>query len=53
MPAKSRKQYKFFKYLEENPMEAKKRGISEQTVHEFTPMTKKRFAKLKEKIGKK
>lgn len=54
MPAKSRQQYKFFKHLEENPQEAKEKGLSNKQVHEFTDdMTKKRFAKLKEKVSKK
>lgn len=54
MPAKSRQQYKFFKYLEENPEEAKARGIKESSVHDFTKdMTKGKFKRLKEKIGKK
>lgn len=53
MPAKSRQQYKFFKYLEENPEEAKKKGLSEEQVHDFTDISKQRFAKLKEKVSKK
>jgi hypothetical protein len=54
MPAVSRQQYKFFKALEENPEEAKKKRVSQNVAHEFTDgMTKGRFAKLKQKIGKK
>jgi hypothetical protein len=54
MPARSKQQAKFFYAMENNPKEAAKRGISPEVAHEFTDgMTKKRFAKLKEKIGKK
>lgn len=54
MPAQSRQQYKFFKYLEANPKEAAKRGVKPDVAKEFTEgMTKKRFAKLKDKISKK
>lgn len=54
MPAKSRQQFKFFKYLEENPKEAAKRGVSPEVAHEYTSgMTKQRFAKLRNKVSKK
>ncbi len=54
MPAKSKQQAKFFYAMENNPEEAKKKGISQDIAHEFTDgMTKSRFKKLKEKIGKK
>lgn len=40
--------------VENNPAVAKKTGISPKIAHEFTDsMTKGRFKKLKEKIGKK
>ena len=54
MPAKSRSQYKYFKFLEEHPEEAKKKDISQDLAHEYTDnMTKSKFKKLKEKLGKK
>jgi hypothetical protein len=54
MPSKSRQQYKFFKAVEENPELAKEKGIKPEVAQEFTQgMTKGRFAKLKQKIGKK
>lgn len=54
MPAVSRQQYKFFKVMQENPKEAAKRGVSPEVANEFTQgMTKKRFAKLKDKVSKK
>lgn len=53
MPAKSKQQAKFFYAMENNPEEAKKKGISPSVAHEFTDgMTKERFSKLKKKIGK-
>lgn len=53
MPARSKAQYKFFKYLQENPEEADKKGVSPEVAKEYTSgMTKKRFAKLKQKITK-
>lgn len=52
MPAKSRQQYKFMKAVEGGYIHPK--GLSPDTAKEFTEgMTKKRFAKLKEKVGKK
>lgn len=54
MPAVSKQQAKFFYAMENNPDEAKKKGVSQKLAHEFTDgMTKGRFAKLKQKIGKK
>ncbi len=54
MPAKSVQQFKFFKALEENPEEARKKGVSPEVAHEFTDnMTKQRFSKLKQKVAKK
>lgn len=35
MPAKSKSQRRFFGWLKGNPKEAKRRGISSQTVDEF------------------
>ncbi len=53
-PAKSKKQYKFFKFLESHPEEAKKKGVSQDVAHEYTDdMTKDRWKKLKEVIKKK
>lgn len=53
MPAKSKSQYRFFKWLESNPSEAKKRGVSPKIVKEFTQkMTKKKWKKLKELVKK-
>ena len=54
MSAKSHQQFKFFKAMEENPEEAKKKGISKELAHEYTdPITKGKWKKLTEKIGKK
>jgi hypothetical protein len=54
MPAKSRAQARLMYAVEKNPKLAHKVGISPEVAHEFTQgMTKKRFHKLKEKIGKK
>lgn len=55
MPSKSKQQFKFFKFLEENPEEAKKSGVSQSVAHEFTDtMTKERWKKLKNTVkGKK
>lgn len=54
MPSRSKQQAKFFYAMENKPEEAAKRGISSKLAHEFTDgMTKSRFAKLKQKIGKK
>jgi hypothetical protein len=54
MPSVSKQQQKFFYAMENNPKEAAKKGISSEVAHEFTDgMTKKRWSKLKEKIGKK
>ncbi len=52
MPAKSRAQARFMYAVEEGKIHPK--GLSKEKAHEFTEgMTKKRFSKLKEKIGKK
>lgn len=51
MPAKSKKQYRFFKAMENNPELAKEKGLSEETIKDYTKMTKKRFSKLREKVG--
>lgn len=52
MPAKSKKQFKFFKYLENNPEEARRKGIKKSTVKDFTEgMTKGKWKKLKEKVS--
>ncbi len=53
MPSKSRSQYRFFKYLENSPEAREEKGISKEKVQEFTGMTKDRFKKLKERLGKK
>jgi len=54
MPAVSRQQAKFFYAMENNPKEAAKRGISPEVAKEYTQgMTKKRWSKLKDKIGNK
>lgn len=54
MPAKSKQQFKFFKAMQEDPKRAKSLGISPQVTNDFTNgMTKDRWKKLKEKIGKK
>lgn len=53
MPAKSKAQFKLMKAAETNPEFAKKVGISQETAKEFTKgnVGKKRFKKLKEKLG--
>lgn len=52
MPAKSRAQARFMYAVEEGKVKAP--GLSKEKAHEFTDgMTKKRFAKLKEKVSKK
>ncbi len=52
MPAKSKAQARFMYAVEEGKIHPK--GLSPEKAHEFTQgMTKKRFGKLKEKIGKK
>lgn len=52
MPAKSRAQARFIYAIEEGKIHPK--GLSKEKAHEFTEgMTKTRFAKLKEKLGKK
>lgn len=54
MPSKSKQQFKFFKAMEENPKEAAKHGVTPEVANEFTEgMTKKRFSKLKNKVGNK
>lgn len=54
MPAKSRKQFKFFKAMEANPEAAKEKGISSKVIHDYTDsMSKEKWKKLKEKLGKK
>jgi len=52
MPAKSKSQFRLFKYLESHPEEAKKRGIKEEVVNDFTDMSKQRFSKLRERLKK-
>ena len=52
MPSVSKAQFRFMKSVEEG--KAKAPGLSAEKAHEFTEgMTKKRFAKLKNKISKK
>lgn len=54
MPAKSKAQARLMYAAQNNPEVAKRTGISPEVAHEFTQgMTKKRFGKLKDKIGKK
>jgi hypothetical protein len=53
MPAKSRQQYKFFKAMENNSKLRKEKGISEDTVKDYTKMSKGRWKKLKEYVSKK
>jgi hypothetical protein len=54
VPAKSVKQAKLMYAVQNNPEVAKKTGISPEVAHEFTEgMTKKRWSKLKEKVGNK
>lgn len=54
MPSVSKSQYRYFKFLEENPEEAKKKGVSESTAKEYTQgMTKERWKSLKEVLNKK
>lgn len=51
MPAKSKQQFKFMKAVESGSIEAP--GLSKKEAREFTKgnVGKKRFAKLKEKVG--
>lgn len=53
MPAKSKAQFRFMKAAETNPEFAKKVGISQDVAKEYTKENKgkKRYAKLKEKLG--
>jgi len=52
MPSRSKAQYRFMKAVESGAVKAP--GLSPEKAHEFTDsMTKKRFGKLKEKLGKK
>jgi hypothetical protein len=55
MPAKSKKQFKFMKAVENNPEFAKKVGVDPEVAKEFTKGNKgkKRFAKLRDKLGMK
>lgn len=55
MPAKSKAAFKFMKMLEHNPKIAKEHGMTSSQAAEYTSENtgKKRFSKLKEKIGKK
>ena len=40
--------------MEENPKEAKSKGISDKTIHDFTDsMNKNRWSKLREKVKSK
>ena len=54
MPTKSKAQFRLMKAVENNPEFAKKVGISKKVAEEMTQgnVGKKRFAKLKEKLGK-
>lgn len=52
MPAKSRSQYRYMKAIENGSI--KLPSLSQEKAKEFTEgFTKKRFAKLKEKVSKK
>lgn len=52
MPSKSKAQFKFMKAVEEGTIKAP--GLSKEKASEFThSMTKERWKKLKEKVGKK
>jgi|NOAtaT_7_FD_contig_21_998258_length_314_multi_1_in_0_out_0_1 hypothetical protein len=53
MPAKSKAQFRFMKAAETNPEFAKKVGIEPKVAAEYTKSNKgkKRYAKLKEKLG--
>ena len=55
MPAKSKQQYKLMKAIEHDPALAKRIGMSQEQAKEYTKSNvgKKRFSKLKEKVGKK
>ena len=55
MPAKSQAQYKLMKATENNPEFAKEVGIKPSVAKEFTKgnIGKKKFSKLKKKLGKK
>lgn len=55
MPAVSKDQYKLMKAAENNPEFAKKVGIKPSVAKEFTKgnVGKKKFSKLKKKLGKK
>lgn len=55
MPAKSKSEFRLMKAVEHDPNLAKKLGIKQETAAEFTKSNvgKKRFSKLKEKLGKK
>lgn len=55
MPARSKQQFKLMKAIEHNPKLAKKFGMSQEQAAEFTKSNvgKKRFSKLKEKLGTK
>lgn len=55
MPAKSRSQFRLMKAAANDPKFAKKVGISPDVADEFTKgnVGKKRFSKLKERIGPK
>lgn len=52
MPAKSKSQFRFMKWLEHNPEEAKKRGLSSEKAREYTKenVGSKKFSRLREKI---
>jgi len=55
MSAKSKQQFRFMKAAENNPEFAKKVGIEPEVAKEFTKGNKgkKRFAKLRDKLGMK
>jgi hypothetical protein len=53
VPSRSKAQFRFFQAMKNDPEQAKEMGLSKETIKDYTSMTKKRFAKLKEKISKK
>lgn len=53
MPAVSKKQYKFFQAMKNNPDQAKQKGIDEQLIKDYTEdMSKSRWKRLKERLSK-
>lgn len=55
MPAVSKQQFKLMKAIQHDPKVAKRIGMSQEAAKEYTKSNvgKKRFSKLKEKLGKK